>query len=276
MTLTVRLTAIAVGSVLLVGAPVAAATAGPGGIGPVPTTLAVTPSSGPAYRAVTITVVAARGGDASGTTRGAVTIRDGASLLARDVPLVDGQAAVTTNALGPGPHQITAELTGAARAARPVSGPVLAAFDGAAASADTTVVLTIPPGSLTITSAAAYRPRLADMVITDTRPGNLGFTASVVAGPILDGSGGEYAGARAGLVHLSADQVPGNALRARDVRVSDIRPGSPGLGAPRGFARYPAGLSTGSAHVQGTLAVRGLPAAVRGERLRTTLTFTVM
>ena len=317
MTFAMRLSAIAVVSVLLLGTPASDAAAAPRKISsastagirvpsgtpdarpfhprttPTTTTLAVTPSTGPAFRAVTISLKVAGTADAHRTVRGAVTVRDGVGLLARNVTLVAGLATVTTNALGPGPHQIKAEFTGTARASRSVSNPVLATFDGAA-SADGTVVVTIPSGSLTITSAAPRathdgdserspelraaftRLRATDVVITDTRAGNLGFTASAVAGPIVDGSGREYAGSHAGLVHLDAEQVPGNALRARDVRVRDIRPGSPGLGEPRNFARYPAEMSTGSARVHGDLVVTGVRAQPRGERLRTMLTFTVM
>lgn len=323
MTFTVHLSAIAVVSVLLFGTPMAGAAAesresGPAsatGIHatsgthdarpfhacrtPTTTTIAVTPSTGPAYRAVTITVKVTGAEDARGATRGAVTILDGDSLLARNVLLVAGSATATTNALGPGSHSITAEFTRTARAARSASGPAVATFDGAATSADGTVAVTIPPGSLTITSTAPAAPALpvpndagsgrdrtskpssirlglADAVITDTRAGNLGFTASVVAGPIVDGSGRQYSSSHAGLVHLDAGQVPGNALRARDVRVRDARPGAPGLGVPRAFARYPAGLSTGTVRVQGDLVVAGLPARARVEWLRTALTFTVM
>lgn len=261
---------------------------------PTRTTLTVTPTSGPAHQPVTATVVVTSG---ARVRDGAVTIRDGSTVLVAGLALDRGTASITTNTLGPGPHVLTAELAGTAKLAGSRSDAVNASYgDDAGGSGTFNVVLTIPSGALTITSPySATRPldlgradvdqststfasgaRIDDIVITDTRAGNQGFTASVSSSRFVSPDGGSFPATRAGFVDVVADQVPGNALRARDVRVVDTRPGSPGLGSPRVFARYPAGVSIGTVHVHGTLAVTGVPSSVRAGRYLATLTFTAV
>jgi len=159
-----------------------------------------------------------------------------------------------------------------------------------------TIVVTIPGGALTITtpygvgrsvdlgradldqstSTFAAGARIDGIVITDTRSGNQGFTASVSASRFADARGGSFAASHAGIVDVVADQVPGNALRARDVHVTDTRPGAPGLGGARVFAQYPAGVSIGTVRLHGRLAVAGVPSSVTAGRYVSTLTFTAM
>jgi len=158
------------------------------------------------------------------------------------------------------------------------------------------VVVTIPVGAIMLTTPYTSRRsielgraecrrlgspyaavvRLDDIVVTDTRAGNLGFTATVTAGRFVSATGASFAGSRAGIVGVTAVQVPGNALRAHDVRVADTAPGAPGLGAPRLVARYPAGLSTGTVRVRGLLAVARVPSWVPAGRYTATLTVTAM
>ena len=263
-----------------------------GGVGKTTTALTLASTSGPAYQSVAMTVTVS---STSGTPQGSVTIRDGASRAASGVALVRGVASVTTNSLGPGSHSLSAEFAGIAGWSSSASAPVLAVFGGTEADARAGVV-TIPAGALTITTSysdarpldlgraeldqatSTYSARASrvDIAITDTRAGNLGFTATVVASPFVTASGGSFAGSHAGLVGLTADQVPGNALRARDVRVVDTRPGAPGLGGERVFAHYPAGVSLGTTRIHGTLAVAGVPSSVPAGRYAATLTFTAM
>jgi hypothetical protein len=261
--------------------------------GAVKTTVAITPSGGPAYQYVTMTVTVS---SASGAPDGSVMIRDGGSLLATVAAGDQGLASVTTNALGPGPHSITAAFAGHAGCSPSVSSAVRAEFDTAGATDGQAVVLTIPVGALTITTPhTVSRPldlgraeldlatstysasaKISDIVITDTRAGNLGFTTTVVASRFVDAGGDSFAGSRAGFVGLVAHQVPGNALRAADVRLVETMPVAPGLGAPRVFARYPAGLSTGTVRVDGVLAVAQVPSSVSAGRYVARLTFTAL
>lgn len=257
------------------------------------TTLTVTPPTGAAHQSVTMTVAVMASSPVVG---GTVTITDGASVVIRRAALDRGVASVTTNALGAGTHTLVAAYTGTADAAPSSSAPVSASYGGGGIVGAQSVVVTIPSGSLTITTPyAAGRPvdlgradldqatstyaagaRIDRIVITDTRSGNQGFTASVSASRFVSTNGDSFAASRAGLVDLAADQVPGNALRASSVQVLDTRPGAPGLGSPRVFARYPAGLSLGTVRIHGTLAVTGVPSSISSGRYVALLTFTAI
>lgn len=256
---------------------------------PTTTSLRVSPSTGAPHQSVTLTVTVS---SSAGAPLGAVTIRDGATLLARGVVLHHGSISVTTNALGAGTHSLSAQFTGAVGWQSSTSPVVVAVFGRTDAPAGGTVAVSIPAGALTITSprTGAYlvdvaragrdrqprsaRPNRVDVVITDTRPGNRGFTATVVAGRLATADGRSVAASHVGLVDLAVDQVPNNALHARDVRVADTKPNAPGLGAERVFARYPAGISLGTTRIHGLLAVAGLPSSTPAGRYATTLTFT--
>lgn len=261
---------------------------------PTRTTLTVTPTSGPANQPVTVTVVVTSD---TRVREGAVTIRDGSTVLAAGLALDRGTASITMNALGPGQHVLTAELAGTTRLAGSTSDPVSASYGDVGGGTGTfNVVLTIPTGALTITSPySAVRPldlgradvdqststfasgaRIDDIVITDTRAGNQGFTASMSSSRFVNPDGDSFAASRAGFVDVAADQVTGNAMLASDVRVGDTRPSAPGIGSPCLFARYPAGVSLGTVHVHGTLVMTDIPSSVRAGRYLATLTFTAI
>ena len=257
------------------------------------TSLTVTPRTGPAYQSVSLSVSVAGSEAVSG---GTVTITDGPSLLASSIALDHGAASVTTNALGAGTHLLVAAYSGTAGASPSSSAPVSATYGGEESAGAGSVVVTIPSGALTITTPyAAGRPvdlgradldqststyaahaRIDRIVITDTRSGNQGFTASVQASSFVSSDGDSFAASQAGLVDLAADQVPGNALRASLVQVVDTRPGAPGLGSSRVFARYPAGISLGTVRIHGTLAVSGVPSSISAGRYVARLTFTAI
>jgi Bacterial Ig-like domain (group 3) len=262
---------------------------------PTRTTLTVTPTSGPAHQPVTLTVVVTSG---TRVSSGTVTIRDGSTILVGGLALDRGAASITTNALGPGEHVLTAEFAGTTKAAGSTSDPVGASYGdaGGGGAATFNVVLTIPMGSLSITtpytvdrpldlgaadldqstSTFAAGVRIDDIAITDTRAGNLGFAASVSSSRFVNSNGDSFAAARAGFVDVAADQVPGNAMLARDVRVVEAPPGTPGLGPSRVFASYPAGISLGTVRLHGRLVVKGVPSSVHAGRYRATLTFTAL
>ena len=112
------------------------------------------------------------------------------------------------------------------------------------------IVVTIPPGSLSVTAREVsevevfpLRATTVRVVVTDTRAGDAGFTLSV--GP-RDG-----APTPALLTGVSVEQVPGNALDPHDVTTV---PG--GLVWSRHdltVASYPADLGTGSVIVNATV-----------------------
>jgi hypothetical protein len=240
--------------------------AGPGPAAPPARSVAgvdVHPVGGDAFDDVTITVSVPGAGRTA-----TVTIRDGSMRLASGLRLVEGAATFRTNALGPGPHRIAADLVDAA-GVREVGAATTSCGTRTGAG---NVVVAIPRGTLTITVPSTVRggAAIADVVITDTRAGNLGFAASVTVGTVRRDGVWSGRGSRVGLVGVHTVQVPGNALRARDVTGIDIVPGDPGLGLPRVFATYPAGLSTGTARVLGRLEVHsavGVPRPVTATRV---------
>ena len=264
------------------------------------TALTVTPSTGPAYQPVTLAVVVT-----ADTSRGigVVTIRDGSVVMASSISLDHGAASITTNTLGPGRHVLTAELASTATYAGSTSAPAIASYgadgtigDPPVGAATRTVVVTIPMGSLSITtpytvdrpldlgaadldhstSTFAAGVRIDDIAITDTRAGNRGFAASVSSSRFVNSNGDSFAAARAGFVDVAADQVPGNAMLAKDVRVVEAPPGTPGLGPSRVFASYPAGISLGTVRLHGRLVVKDVPSSVHAGQYRATLTFTAL
>ena len=257
------------------------------------TTLAVTPVSGAAYSAVTFTTtVTATTGAANGT----VTFRDGSTSLG-SVPVVGGVVAdFTTNVLGAGAHSLTASFVGTAPYSDSASAPVSASYDLAGAVDEQTVTVDIPVGAISITTPYTPASPLAlgtavldpadstysasapfeDIVITDTRSGNLGFTASVVSGAFTTTGGGSFPGLHAGLTGLAADQVSGNALLAGDVVLTDHAPFTDGLATPKVFASYAAGKALGTAHLEGTFGIDQVPTSVVPGLYTATVTFTAV
>ncbi|NTW39470.1 MAG: Ig-like domain repeat protein, partial [Cellulomonadaceae bacterium] len=255
------------------------------------TTLAVSPVSGDAYAPVTFTTtVVASAGAANGT----VTFKDGAVSLG-SVPVVGGVVAdFTTNVLGAGAHSLVAEFVGTAPYSSSTSAPVAADYVLAGAVDEQTVTVSIPAGTISITTPYTPAAPLAlgtavldpsdstfsasapfeNIVITDTRAGNLGFNASVVSGSFVNAAGESFGGGYAGLTDLSATQVVGNALLASDVIVTNHVPATDGLDVPKVFASYPANRATGTAHLQGTFGIDQVPTSVKPGLYTATVTFT--
>lgn len=257
------------------------------------TTVALDPVSGPAYSAVTVTCTVAAG---SGAANGTVRILDGATQLTT-IPVVNGVVdPYTTNALGAGDHSITCAFTGVAPYTDSVSSAVTASYALAGASDEQTVTVEIPVGAITITSP--YTPAAPlelgtaildtadstysasapfnDIVITDTRSGNLGFTASVISSAFAGPGGESFPAVHAGLTGLVATQVAGNALQASDVVLTDHAPFTDGLAAPKVFATYAAGTSLGTVDIDGVFGVDQVPTSVKPGLYTATVTFTAV
>lgn len=183
------------------------------------TSLAAVPGPG---GALTLTVGVSASAE---PVAGSVTVRDGDRPIAV-LPLVGGAASVTTTALA-GHHVVTAEFTGNGVLAGSVSAPVTV---GEPAEVRGTVAVTIPAGSLTLTTERGPCGN-RHIRATDTRAGNLGFVVNAT----VVGRAGSGPTVRVGTVVV---QVPGNGLRAADVREppgrSVLRPG-----VPRAMATYP-------------------------------------
>jgi hypothetical protein len=215
---------------------------------PTVTTLSAAPG-GPGAE-VTVSVA---GGTSPPT--GTVTILDDGRALAV-LPLDGGTATLGTAALDTASaHTLTAVYGGdggnAASTSVPVAVGTPEAPTTAAASGGIAVTLTIPSGSLSITSQTVPvalpwsfgRVVTTRATVADTRAGNLGFTVSLA----LARPGGSIALATG----LHAEQVPGNGLQATDVRVTPA-----GLAVARhpfAVATYPPGLGLGSVGLSGTI-----------------------
>lgn len=253
--------------------------------------LSVDPVSGAPYQDVTLTTTL--GGAA---TDGTLTFRDGDNVLG-SVPVVDGEAAAfTTNNLGVGVHTLTVALTDADGATLATSAPVTATYEAQSGEADGTVTVNLPAGTISITTpyttgnplnlgAAVLDPAdstysasapFEDIVITDSRAGLLGFTASVVSGEFRNAGDDGFGGNHAGLTGLVATQVDGNGLLATDVALTDHAPHTDGLGTPKVFAQYPAGRSIGTAHLDGVFGIDQVPTSVAPGTYAATVTFTVV
>lgn len=272
---------------------------------PTVTTLTVTPGVGAVDGLVALSATVT---SPLGSPDGTVVFRSGTTVLGT-VPVVAGSVAtLVTNALVPtqgglgcaplGGHVLTAEFVGTAPYLGSVSGPVgLLPAPAWTCGDEQTVTVEVPVGTITITTP--YTPAsplhlgvavldqadstysasapFTDIVITDTRAGNLGFTASVVSGPFI-GAAGSFPGRHAGLTDLVAVQVVGNALLASDVTVTDHAPFADGLGSAKEFASYPSDplLGIGTAAMHGTFSVDQVPTSVGPGMYTATVTFTAV
>ena len=115
-----------------------------------------------------------------------------------------------------------------------------------------------------------------DITITDSRSGNLGFTAKVVSGSFTNASGSTFGGSYAGLTGLVATQVAGNAMQAANVVLTNHAPFTDGLDTAKVFAKYAAGQSIGTAKIAGTFGIAKVPSSVTPGLYTATVTLTAV
>jgi hypothetical protein len=244
----------------------------------------------------------------SGPTHGTVTLAATVrSALAGSVVFLDGdvshgsarvsahRAQLSTNALGAGEHVLVALFVSDDRTVSCASAVVVVRYEGSAPD-EQTVVLSVPTGAVTVTTPytpehpldlgeAVLDPATStfsassdfdDIVVTDTRAGDLGFTVSVGSDGLTSPGGAVLGADHLGFVEVHAVQVPGNALAATHVQVHDLVAGAPGLAEAGTLAHYPDGLGLGTARLRAVLELAGVPSSVAPGRYRGTLVFTVM
>lgn len=258
------------------------------------TTISVDKVDGAAYQAVTITcAVAASAGAANGT----VAIKDGSTVLTSGLAVVDGVVPTfTSNTLSAGAHSLTCEFTGTAPYTGSTSAAVAATYTLVGAVDEQTVTVEIPVGAISITTPYTPDAPLAlgvatldtsdstysasapftGIVITDTRSGNVGFTASVVSSDFAGPGGAGFPAKHAGLTGLAAHQVAGNAMDATKVQVINHTPWTDGLDTVKSFATYAAGLSVGTVNLDGVFGVDQVPTSVAPGLYTATVTFTAV
>ena len=270
------------------------------------TTVAATSADGkanhPATLAATLTPAAAAGNVTfTGTVNGGPVVT-----LASNVAVSSGVASVVVTGLSAGTWSISAAFTGTApfvsSASTTPASLVLTASSPVAQTDDQPVTVTIPDGTLTITTPyTAANPldlgtaSLDDATstwftpvtvfgsatdqskaiqIVDRRAGAPGFTAQVASTPFQSGPQ-SFSAAHLGLVNLVAHQVAGNPLLASDVATQNIAANSPGLSASaQTFATYPAGKSNGTAWISGSLDLNHVESSVQPGLYTATLSFT--
>ena len=230
----------------------------------------------------------------TGSAVGTVNFLDGSNSLGT-APVSSGVAAISTTALGAGQHSLTCAFTGTAPYQNSSSAAVPAYYASQGVSTQQNVDVVIPQGALQITTPytvaaplhlgtatldAATSTYFASaplngITITDTRAGNLGWTASLVSTSFANGSS-TFPGSRAGFVGVTPVQVAGNALQATNVVPTNNPANAPGLGGSRVFATYAPNQSTGSVNVNGTFEVKGIPTSLPFGTYTATVTFTAV
>jgi hypothetical protein len=266
------------------------------GVAPRPTTttiVSVDPVSGDAFTPTTIVCDVQA---ATGAAVGTLAFRANSSTLGTVPVSANGPVTFTTNAIGAGSAiAVGCAFTGTAPYENSASGTLPIERVLAGASDEQTVIVEIPVGAITITtpytpdnpldlgvavldqgdstySASAPFDRVT---ITDTRAGQLGFTASLVAGPFANGTE-TFPGQHAGFENVTAVQVAGNALQASNVTTTSTPAFTPGIGSPTVFATYPAGNALGSVEVTANFTVDQIPTSVAPGVYTSTVTFTAI
>ena len=267
----------------------------------------VSPVDGAAFTQL-VTLSVAVSAD-QGSPVGKVEFYDNGAKVGEVTSAVGGVWSLTKNGFAAGDHVFSATFVGTAPytdSQVDLTNQVAAHYELEGATDEQTVTVDIPSGSITITtpytpdnplhlgtavldpSTSTYHasasfgnpddPAAFDfggIKITDTRAGNLGFTAKVQSGDFSNGTD-SFGGDHAGLWDLYAFQVPGNALQHTDVTTYNTLPQAPGLGTAQVFATYPSGLATGTAQLYGTFGVAGVPSSVSMGTYTATVIFTAL
>jgi hypothetical protein len=286
------------------------------------TALSVNPTEAAAFSPVALTASVTKSSDNSSLGSGDGTVKffdNGSSLLGSAALGAGGVAALSYSAFGTGTHSITAQFVPADPTVYATSTSAAVPFtaDPPTATPDAqSVKVAIPAGTLTITSP--YSPQNpfdlgtavldpADskftatapfgdpatpgvtnggVTVTDTRAGDLPWTASATASDFADGSSNSINGENLAFTGVQAIQVPGNALVASSVTTTDLTSaatsglpysttdgGSDGLkGGPHAFATVAHGF--GEVNLDGQLTLSAPTSTPSGE-YTATLTFTV-
>ena len=259
--------------------------------------LGVSPTSGNAFQSVTLTCTVSAG---TFSANGTANFTDGGVAIGSS-PVVNGAAAVLTGSFSTaGAHTFVCNVVGAAPYGNSSSAAVTASYVNAGAVPDTqTVVVEVPQGVLTITtpytpssplslgtallnqadstysaSAQLGTEAAGYIVVSDTRAGQLGWNASVLAGNFVNGAS-SFPGAHAGLTGVTRVPLAGNTVAAT-VLTNHTPNVSGGLGTSKSFATYAAGQPLGTVQLTGLFGIAGVPTSVAPGRYTSTVTFTAV
>jgi len=280
------------------------------------TTLALDHSSGPAFQSVTMTATVTAT-PATPTAVGTVNFFDNGSTTAfASAPVnASGVATATVTSLGQGGHSIVASFvpTNSANFKPSSSAPVTAQYDAPACTTcrdDQTITTVVAPGTLSITtpytpnkpfslgtmaldpnglmlSASKVFPAVGDapITITDTRAGDLPWTASASTTDFADPASDLINGQNLSFTGVTKSYITGNALSpTKPVITNDVvgpttpfaanATGSSGLKGPVAHTFATAAHGVGSVNISGSLNLLAPTSTVAGT-YTATLTFTV-
>ncbi len=245
---------------------------------PTNTALGVDVGTGVAFAPVTLTATVT-----PGSAPGTVTFADGAVVLGT-TPAGTGTFTLVTSSLAQGQHTITATfnptdpanfaqstITGSAfTLSAPLYTPAVGNVQAEIAAGTLTISTPytsgnpLDLGNLALNAAATEYSGSATftgITITDTRAGDLPWTASALASALSNGSGGTINGENVGLTDLVADPIAGNALTAASVVTSNnpaadpaVAPGDAGTAGLGGGTNH---TVLAAAHGQGSIAFHG-------------------
>ncbi|WP_456847595.1 Ig-like domain repeat protein, partial [Cellulomonas sp. P5_C6] len=278
---------------------------------PVGTTTSVSATSASGYAldpaVLSATVVAANSTTPTGSVTFTGSVDGGAVQNLATVPVgAGGVASITKNGLSAGTWTINASFVGTGlytnSSSTAAATLVLTVNTTGTSSTDVQDVdVTIPAGAIEITtpyqggnvfhlgtavldqvtstySASAPFPNAADapIKITDTRAGQLGFTAKVTASDFVStvDATKSFPGSYAGLTGLVATVPSGNGFQIGSLHTTNNPPLAPGLGSAVPFAQYDAGHHPGTVEYRGVLSLAGVPTSVIGGLYTATVTFT--
>ncbi len=273
------------------------------------TALSVNPISGPAFAPVTLAATVT-GAGAAGTVN---FFDNGAAVPVASAPVAAGAASAVVSSFAVGSHSIVATFvpTDTAAFIGSSSAAVTATYTAPATIPDPqTITVSVAAGTLTITtpynpsnpfdlgtmvlaadgtqlSVAKAFPNAGDhLTITDTRAGDLPWTASAASTDFVSGAN-VINGQNFGFTSVAPSYLAGNALNAttKPVVVNDVpaivglpvaagAAGTAGLkgGLPHTFATAAQGV--GSVYINGALSLKA-PTSAQAGTYTATLTFTV-
>jgi hypothetical protein len=264
------------------------------------TVLTVSPTSGPAYQAVTAQGVVSNASAPAVIPVGTCRFLDGAVLLATSPVNGSGVCTFTSSTFfGPG-HSFTINFVATNPSLFAPSTSNIVTADYAAPTFlpdDQTVVVTVPAGSLTIfTPYTAANPLVMPdlalspdgssfgssvgfdkVTVTDTRAGNPGWAASLTRADFVGPSAADTIPAKySGFVGVTPAYISGNAIQAPDVVTTDLPANDPGYtSGPHMFAHTAAGNGTGSVDILANFVLSGVPTSTAPGLYTATVTFTI-
>ena len=258
---------------------------------PTSITLAVNPISGPSFQQVTLTGTVAV---ASGTPAGTCSFKNGTAVIGTS-PVASGVCSFQTTGLS-GNVSLTVAFvpTDAALFTGSTSAAVTASYAPPTTVPDQqTIIVTVPVGNLTIFTP--YTPsaplNLGPMVlndagtafnatavfnkvtITDTRPGDPGWTASLTGADFVGPTSTDIIPVgKSSFTRVTPTYISGNAIQAGDVTATNL----PALTtSPQAFATATAGNGTGTVEVVADFNLSGVSTSTKPGQYTATVVFTI-